>query len=179
MELKENTWKKREKLFNLASNPWEGRMNTMVGLIDFTSTSSIMDLGCGGGRLRELLPDCMTYIPVDYKLRDGVDDIVICDFNNDEFPNIDADVAFMAGILEYIHDPAAFISDICRHCNTVIISYNEYHFWKMTKKKRESIGWINHLSRKRFVEMFINSGFELTGWAHKRGQGPVFRFDKR
>jgi trans-aconitate methyltransferase len=82
--------------------------------------TSVADLGCGKEmHLRECLPCCCKYIPVDYLSRS--EDTIVCDFNEKDLPELKVDVAFVSGVLQVIKDPVQFLNWVCSIAKKVII----------------------------------------------------------
>ncbi len=80
---------------------WEKRAEMMSGMIP-DDVCSIMDLGCGDGKLKKYLSDKIKYIGVDYCYRD--ENTIVCDMNKEELPDISVDMYYLAGIVMYIDD---------------------------------------------------------------------------
>ena len=70
--------------------------------------------------LRQFLPEGCSYIGCDLASREPR--TIVCDFNADEYPNTDADVTTMLGLLEYISDLGAFTAKV--RTSRVIFSYH-------------------------------------------------------
>ncbi len=128
---------------------WRKRIVALSSFID-GEDESVMDLGAGSMYLQRLLGPETKYYPVDYKK--NCDNTIVCDFNKGEFPDIDVDVICAAGILDYITKPEWFLSEICKHCRKVLISY----------KGREKYDNAPLFS-KDIIAFFNDLGFGLTG----------------
>jgi hypothetical protein len=135
---------------------WKERISVMSKFID--SGAAVVDLGCGEMWLRECISENEIYIPVDYKFRDK--DTIICDFNNYEYPDINADTAFISGCLEYIDDYKWFISKICQNHNKCILSYCTIDNFPSMKSRTE-LTWRNHLSKVDIISLFEENYFYL------------------
>ena len=140
------TWQDIERF-----NPsWSLRIQSMAGAI-VDSDRKVVDLGCGPMWLKEVLPPGIKYIGVDYKSRGP--DTIVCDFNAFQFPEMDADVFFVSGCLEYVEDYEWFIERIATKGRKCIISYccagNTPE-----KKYRAKNAWVNHLSHENIVSIF-------------------------
>jgi hypothetical protein len=133
---------------------------------------SVIDLGCGQMWLRPLLKDNV-YHPVDYKQRDS--SVSVVDFNNYEFPDIEADVAFVSGALEYVQDHQWFIRKICSHARRCIVSYcTTEHF--PDQRVRRLKAWRSHLSQAELLELFFANGMYLEAKSTAVPQNPIFVF---
>ncbi len=148
--------KKEWKEIEYFDSKWENRVKKMAGFI--LPFESIMDIGCGQMSLKKFLTT-NKYIPVDYKKRD--DETIICDFNKYEFPKINADVAFISGCLEYIHDYRWLANKVCHSCNKVILSYCAIEEFPSLNERRKNY-WVNHLSFDSIISLFKENGFELS-----------------
>lgn len=151
---------------------WKERLRVMAGLIQ--NEKSILDLGCGMQWLKEFIPDHIRYYPVDYKQRQP--NVIVCNFNKKQFPKIKADIAFIAGCLEYMEDPAWFVKNTSMSCSTAICSYSSLENFP-DMKSRTDLMWVNHLSRQEIIDLFYSCGMKLSS----EGVFPlqeIFRFDK-
>ena len=146
-------WKNKER-FNPA---WKNRIEVMSTFLD-SEDKSVVDLGCGPMWLKEFLDPGVAYTGVDYV--DRGPGSVVRDLNKGEFSEVDADVYFVSGCLEYIHDPAWLIRMICSHTEKCVLSYCDVGRFP-DRKWRESLGWVNHLSKQEVIEMFRSHGFAL------------------
>jgi hypothetical protein len=128
---------------------WKGRIKAMAAYIN--NNESVVDLGCGQMWLEEYLPAGCTYIPVDYKSREGF--TIIADFNKHQYPPIDSDVAFISGCLEYIKDYKWFIEKTTSFSKTIILSYCTTDSFP-DMEERKNLFWVNHLSSDDIKALF-------------------------
>lgn len=150
--------RKKKERFNLSENLWDYRIKKMIEYVDFNDVESIMDLGAGGQHVRKYLPKNVKYIPVDYVQREHCMETVICDFNNDEFPQYHVDLIYLSGILEYIEKPEEWIRKVCDCCEYVVLAYNTFNTESINE--RESRGWISHLNKDEIIMYFSVNGFK-------------------
>lgn len=153
-------------------NLWRARIELMSGYIP--KGASVLDLGCGKMWLRELLQDS-EYYPVDYTSRGN--GTIICDFNKDPFPDINCDVSFVSGCLEYVIDYKSFIREIALHTKTCIISYCTTEETP-DLKERMSLVWVNHLSKQEIIELFKANGMQLIDETTYLVKNSIFVFSK-
>jgi hypothetical protein len=113
---KKNSWKNIER-FNDA---WKERIKFMAQFIE-RKDSVIVDLGCGPMWLKDNIKEDSEYFGVDYKDRGR--GTLICDFNKYQFPEVNADIYFVSGCMEYVLDWRWFVKAICGSTNKCIISY--------------------------------------------------------
>lgn len=135
---------------------WKIRIEKMSAHIE--SDDSVVDLGCGRMWLKNYLPRDVRYFPVDYKNRGA--ECIVKDFNQNEYPDVDADTAFVSGCLEYVNDPSWFVSEICRNQTKCILSYCTTEFFpEGVDRKRKA--WVNSLSETEVINLFNEFGFGL------------------
>ena len=84
--------------------------------------SSVLDLGCGARYLRDLLPPSLTYIAADLASDD--DDVILCDLNKGEFPEVRVDMTFLLGVAEYLTDLPSVLEKIRSHSKSLIFTYD-------------------------------------------------------
>jgi hypothetical protein len=152
---------------------WKKRIEEMASYI--SPGESVIDLGCGKMWLKPLLKN-HSYHGVDYKRRD--EDTIVADFNNHEFPDMVADVAFVSGALEYVEDYEWFIRQVCSHSSRCILSYCTTEQYPDLKSRKEK-AWKSHLSRSFLLELFTKNGMCLDAENTAVAQNPIFVFSKR
>ena len=117
--------------------------------------SNVIDLGAGMQKLSEVLPDNCTYQAVDLFPRDK--NTIICDFNEDEFPNIEQyDVVVCQGLFEYIHDISSFMSNFENWNGRIVCTY---HIDTPTSVQADE--WFNQYKLDDFCLFFTRVGFSL------------------
>ena len=97
---------------------WKKRAEFMASMIP-NDITSIMDIGCGEGLIKEYLPKNVKYYGVDYCKRD--EETLICDINNESLPDKRVDLYYMAGVIDYIIDVKKFIIQL-KQAKYVLIS---------------------------------------------------------
>lgn len=168
------TWKDRENKMDFSWDTWNQRISLMYRILD-EEISSVIDLGAGAMYLKNLLPPNVIYYPVDYVLR--CNDTIVCDFNSYEFPNLEADMCFISGCLEYINDVQWFFDKISNTgCRTVILSY--CIFEKRNDSEKEENGWVNDLTFNEVLQLAHDRGFVLTEWDKYYEHSPILKFEK-
>lgn len=114
---------------------------------------SVADFGCGMMWLESLLPKGSTYYPFDYIRRD--ERTVVLNLNHDPLPPINAEVAFLSGVLEYIEDLAGFAQMLAAaDFKKIILSYCTLEKFE-NLKNRESLNWVSHQSLFEFLAIFL------------------------
>ena len=99
--------------------------------------TSLMDLGCRNSKfVKSICPANVKYFPVDFKKH--FDDVIACDFNAGDFPNIKADTILCALTAEYVEPLPQFLANMCDAAQKQILMwcrpidkeiYGEYR-WK-------------------------------------------------
>ncbi len=112
---------------------WKARIAHLASFID--SPGPVLDIGCGMMWLEPLLARGNKYIPIDYVRRD--DRTVVVDLNAQPLPAIDAEFAFMSGVLEYIQDVPGFLRQLTRRkIRRIMLTYCTIEcWWKMPLRK--------------------------------------------
>lgn len=164
---KKAEWKDIE-YFNEA---WKVRIEEMSEYIE--EKDKIIDLGCGEMWLKEYLNNTNQYFPVDYK--DRGEGTLVCDFNEYEYPDVKANIAFVSGCLEYINDYHWFVKQISINQTKCILSYCTREEFPDIKD-RERRTWVNHLAKDDVIKLFLDNNFNLVSF--KQGFATVFVFEK-
>jgi len=151
---------------------WKTRIHFMSKYIK--DGSSVLDLGCGKMWLRQMVND-MQYYPVDYCDRGG--DTIICDFNKKEFPERNADVAFVSGSLEYVKDYSWFIQMIATHSTICVLSYCILDDFPNIRERRR-LAWVNDLSKKNLIDLFERNKMSLQDYQKTEVNHHIFVFAK-
>ena len=82
--------------------------------------ASLMDVGCRKGkRVKAVCPEGVKYFPVDYKAYD--DEVIACDFNTDDFPDINVDTCLCALTAEYVKHLPQFLANMCNAAQKQIL----------------------------------------------------------
>ena len=84
--------------------------------------ASLMDLGCRKEkRIKAFCPEGVKYIPVDFRKHD--DEVIACNFNDDEFPNIEVDTCISAFTAEYVEHLPQFLANMCAAAQKQILMW--------------------------------------------------------
>jgi hypothetical protein len=157
---------------NLKAN-WAARAELAAKLI--WDEQTIIDLGCGAMQLEPYLSKESKYIPLDLVTRDSR--TVVCDLNGDSLPDIQADLATMLGVLEYIHNPDRLLSQIAAKWPRLILSYNPADLDK--ERDRKAHGWFNSLASATVVQMGLNAGFTLDALLPFGSNQRIYKFSRQ
>lgn len=119
----------KEKKIDFASNSnWEYRTQKMSELIP-ESVKTVMDIGCGNGRLRKYLSDDVIYYGLDYTPRN--ENTLICDLNNEPLPDIVVDAYFLAGVIYYINNIYDLFVQMKRGKYIIFDFYDECNYMRL------------------------------------------------
>lgn len=122
---------------------------------------SVIDVGAGSMSLGRLLNPEVRYYPVDYERH--CDETLVCDLNAYQFPDIKADAAVLAGILEYLNDVDWLFDTLAERVSVIVLSY------------KASEGY----SSDELITKLRHRGFILTGWDKEFKEWPLLaRFQK-
>lgn len=166
---KVKTWQDIE-YFN---ESWKNRIKQMTQYI--SPNSIVLDLGCGQMWTNEFLPINCKYIAVDYIKRD--EKSIVCDFNQHQFTDINADIAFVSGCFEYVVDYNWFVNKIATYCNACVISYCTLEAFP-NLQERKGLTWVNHLTKAEFINLFLNANFTLEKEDTTQTNNTIFIFKK-
>jgi hypothetical protein len=136
---------------------WDERNKLIAGFIP--ENVSVVDLGSGARTLKlHLKPGC-EYQPCD--VVQSAPEVLLCDFNSAIYPNLTRhyDYVVCSGILEYMRDPADFLSRIQTYGETILLSYNPL-FPAETKVSRLGKGWVNHFTLPQLETLFGTAGLK-------------------
>lgn len=153
---------------------WRTRIERMASFIN-RDDNFIVDVGCGPMWLRELIPQHANYIGLDYIARG--DGSLICDLNKDDLPELNADVWFLSGCLEYFDHPDAIIQNLAPMAKKCILSYCTTDNFPGKKWRRER-GWRNDLSKRDIEEIIRSASMVLQHHEFLPSKDSIFVFTK-
>ena len=137
-----------ENILGLENELFRKRMVILSSFID-KDDKSIIDFGASAEYLRRVINKDVKYFPVDYVKRS--ERTILCDLNKGNFPDLKADVAFMAGFLEYMDDIDSVILKTSKSVRKIIVSY------KGAEKFKESL-----LETEQLISIFNKYDFVMT-----------------
>lgn len=153
----QKNWFDVEKLRKTNKEFWQERILKMSSMID-DNAKNILDLGCWECELEEYLPEGIQYYGCDYVKRR--EDTIVCDLNQYEFPQINFDVSYISGSLEYMKNLGWYFEQICKANLEVILSYSALEYFPLIEKRKNK-SWVNHLTIIEIIEYMKEQGFTL------------------
>lgn len=170
------------------------RLRQIAAIVSSLRPSTVADVGCATGYLRELLQPDVVYVGVDFVAPDDPSfEFIRCDLNREPLPErvADADVVVCSGVLEYIADLPPFLSNlrgrraVGQRC--VLSYFNMNHISRaVTLVRGETLphhpDWRGFHSPRELQSMLRGSGFEITtrtvtshGWRGSPGVAATTR----
>lgn len=70
-----------------------------------------------------------------------------------------ADVATLLGVIEYVHDPAALLAGLSARWPRIVLTYNPCDLDR--GRDRRSHGWVNDLTSAQLVALAHDAGLDL------------------
>lgn len=121
--------------------------------------NSVVDYGAGQMYLKTFLSKDVKYYPIDYMKR--FDDTIVCDLNKGNFPDLQADVAVLNGVLEFLITAEDLIKHVCeKTANMIIISYMTVDKFPNITGRRTS-GYLSDLTELKIIHLLDDGGFRL------------------
>lgn len=121
----------------------------------------MVDIGCGAGSLRKVLPPEVEYQGVDIVARD--EQTIVVDLNSQKLPPIAGDAVALLGVLEYINSPGDVIQQLTSFPK-VIVSYNHRSIhdilWALGIRECK-VSWRHRFSRREFGRLLTANGLEV------------------
>jgi hypothetical protein len=145
---------------------WDTRTEKMVQFIP--KSARVIEFGAGRRQLEKFLDESCTYVPSD--LVDRGPGTVICDLNQRPLPDLrhlGVDVAFFAGVLEYIRDVGQVVDWLSGQVSYCVASYTCVSPTRnIIRRVRERLsrlyyGYMNDYIEKDLLELFAKRGFVL------------------
>ena len=136
---------------------WKRRITAMASHIK--GPCSVADFGCGMMWLEQFLPPGCTYVPIDIARRD--ERTIVLDLNRDPLTAIQAEVAFLSGVLEYVENVELFAQKLTgAGFRQIILSYCTLDkFGDLNNRK--NLNWLSHKSLFELLAIFLPA-FDLT-----------------
>jgi len=105
-----NTLRDFDSAYNNPSRKESRLQYAMIKLVP--DCASLIDLGCRNSKfVQSICPANVKYFPVDFKKH--FDEVIACDFNAGNFPDIKADTILCALTAEYVEPLPQFLANMC------------------------------------------------------------------
>ena len=124
---------------------------------------SVIDVGCGNQQLKVVVKELHPKVKYTGRYRlNHKPDTLIADFNKGEYPKVEADLAIVSGVFEYIQPEMidSFLDNVCHTAPVVAFSYwpidyyrNVVHTSSESSKKRPKV-WVNHYRLSDFIAAY-------------------------
>ena len=167
-------WKDYDNVIDFSSGRWDYRVEKVASCIE-ANVKSVMDLGAGAMSLQKYIPAQVEYYPVDYCKR--AENTIVCDFEDEQFPEKQVDCIVASGMLEYIANLEWFVEQICNHCNEAVISYISIETMP-DFAIRQHEGWKNNLSIVALIRLFGKNKFMPVQEKRCFGNDIIIKFEK-
>jgi hypothetical protein len=163
---------------------WDSRTEKMAGLIP--GGTRVIEFGAGHRQLEKFLDPSCSYVPSD--LVDRGPGTIICDLNQRPLPDLrhlGADVAFFAGVLEYLRDVGSVVEWLSEQVSYCVASYACVSPTKSTVQRfrgrlsRLYFGYMNDYTEEELLELFKRYGFILTAQDKWTSQGVYLFLNQR
>ncbi len=140
--------------------------------------ASLMDLGCRRLKLaKAFCPDNVEYIPVDFKQYD--DEIIACDFNDGEFPDLTADTCLCAFTAEFVELLPQFLDNMCAAAQKQILMWCR----PVDTEGKEIYRWYHpflvDFTEKFLIETLAQKSFQLAAQCVDSSNRSIIFYDFR
>lgn len=133
-------------------SPWLGRLRFMAGRI--SEGARVLDVGAGSRELRQWLPITCSYTAIDCV--PSHPETIVLDLDTAESIPCEADVAVMAGVLEYLAHPIHALDTLAWAASRLLVSYQPAKLGEDARS--EANGWVNHFYEPELVMMLAAFG---------------------
>ena len=110
-----------ETAYNSSPARQNSRLRQAVGKL-VPECTSLIDVGCRKAKyVKSVCPENVEYFPVDYQKHDN--EVMACDFNKGDFPDIMADTCLCAFTAEYVEQLPPFLNNMCNAAQKQILMW--------------------------------------------------------
>lgn len=160
----------RWRVLDNFSSDWSSRAAVVASLVG--PVRRVVDIGCGQMDLERWLDPAAAYIPCDIVARDAR--TIVCDLNAGDCPDVEADVATLLGVLEYIHVPEQVFAALRQRWPRIILTYNPAD--RDQDRDRATHGWFNALTSAELVNLAASTGLRLIGQVPFDARQTIYEF---
>ncbi len=123
-----------------------------------TAGARVLDLGAGIMALRRLLPTGCRYRPADLLPFDA--ETIVVDFNQGQFPAGAYDIAVALDLLEFIHEPRAWLTRVGAAAPRLLLSYRPATGGDEAARREQ--GYFHDLSADDLAGLVTSAGFVVS-----------------
>lgn len=142
-----------EGLKEAEANPWSRRSQRAGELLGPVRT--LLDVGCGTMALEHFV-QATIYIPSDVTWRDSR--TIVMDYNLSGPPAIEVEAVAVLGVLEYLHDPLAFMGRL--GAQRAVVSYCVTDA-PAPLEPRKAHAWVNSLATADVHQLLTDAGWTI------------------
>ena len=114
-----NNLRNFDSTYELNPALWNSRRKVAVSKL-IPECVSLMDLGCRKEKfVKSICPEGVKYYPLDFKQHD--EEIIVCDFNEGEFPDIKTDACLCTLTAEFVELLPKFLANMCNAAQKQIL----------------------------------------------------------
>jgi len=144
---------------------WDTRTEKLARLVP--PGSRVLELGAGRRQLERFLDPSCVYFPSDLAAHDS--DTIVFDLNVRPLPNlrhIQADVAVLGGVLEYIRDVPSLAQWLSGQARVTVASYDYVKSRPLTWERlvellrRSYSGYLNSYTTRELAAIFARAGLQ-------------------
>lgn len=136
---------------------------------------SVCDVGCGDKSMCSYMRQEIKYCGIDYICR--AEDIILCDLNHEEFPEVRADCFFCCGILEFITDWKKFLNAIVvKNPKYILLSYSAREYSDYSTKR--SRVYHNSIYSSEITSLICSQGYVLDEFKRYESRQVLYRFKR-
>lgn len=135
------------------ANPWSRRSERAGELLGTVDT--LLDVGCGTMALERFV-QAKTYIPSDVIRRDKR--TIVMDYNAAGAPGITVEAVAVLGVLEYLHDPQAFMRGL--NARRAVVSYCVTDA-PNPLEPRKAHAWVNGFATSEVTGLLESAGWTI------------------
>lgn len=120
---------------------------------------SVVDYGAGQMYVKAFLKPQVKYYPIDYMKR--FEETIVYDLNTGNFPDIEAEVSVLNGVLEFLTTAKALMEYVTgKTSRQIIVSYMTLDRFSDIGARRAS-GYVSDLTEQQIINAFSAGGFVL------------------
>ena len=167
--------------FNSSYNDNPARQNSRLKYVIsnlIPDCTSLMDLGCRQDKsAKAFCPENVKYYPVDYQKHD--DEVIVCDFNKDEFPDMKVDTCLCAFTAEYVARLPQFLKNMCDTAQKQILMWCHPVDKELNAEYRWRNPFLTDFTEEFLIKTMGQNDFRLNAQYHDAGNPSIILYDFR